>query len=92
MVPFSLVYFEGKWSEEEAALIEAAAEGVEETFCFAQNGDLSAPWVAVAHDAGPSGMYLASRQGRVDVMTAETPEALAEKIREVGAFPRCVGA
>jgi hypothetical protein len=37
--------------------------------------------VAVAHDAGPSGLYVASRQGNVEVMAAESPEALADKIR-----------
>jgi hypothetical protein len=78
MVPFSLVYFEGQWSREEAALIEAAVEGVEAT---AVPGDRGAPWVAVAHETGPTGTYLASREGRVDVMAAESPEALAEQIR-----------
>jgi hypothetical protein len=81
MVPFSLVYFEGKWSEEEAALIEAAAEGAEQALYSGGTPCVEAPWVAVAHDAGPSGLYVASRQGNVEVMAAESPEALADKIR-----------
>jgi hypothetical protein len=81
MVPFSLVYFEGQWSREEAALIEAAVEGVEATAVPGDRGDRGAPWVAVAHETGPTGTYLASREGRIDVMAAESPEALAEQIR-----------
>jgi hypothetical protein len=83
MVPFSLVYFEGPWSEKDAALIEDAAQAVEAGSCSKQRGDLGAPWVAVAHDTGASGMYVASRQGNVRVLTAGTPEALARKIRSV---------
>jgi hypothetical protein len=81
MVPFSLVYFEGRWTEEEAALVETAAEEAEKTLYSGGTPCVEAPWVAVAHDAGPSGLYVASRQGNVEVMTAESPEALADKIR-----------
>lgn len=84
MVPFSLVYFEGRWSDEEACLIEAAAEGAERALYSGGIPCVDAPWVAVAHDAGPSGLYVASRQGNVDVMAAESPEALADKIRGAG--------
>ncbi len=91
MVPFSLVYFEGKWLDEEAVLIEGAAERVETAFVPEWDSDLAAPWVAVAHDTGPSGMYIASRQGTPDVLVADSPEVLARKIRSVDPFSARVG-
>ena len=51
------------------------------TDCSFASREPDADWVAVAHDAGPSGLYVASRQGNVEVMAAESPEALADNIR-----------
>jgi hypothetical protein len=44
MVPFSLVYFEGQWLDEDAVLIEGAAERVETAFFPEWDSDLDAPW------------------------------------------------
>lgn len=91
MVPFSLVYFEGQWLDEDAVLIEGAAERVETAFFPERDSDLDAPWLAVAHDAGTSGAYIASRKGSLDVMIADSPEALAHKIRSVDPLSSRVG-
>ncbi|MEF8797400.1 MAG: hypothetical protein V5A22_06520 [Salinivenus sp.] len=91
MVPFSLVYFEGQWLDDEAVLIEGAAERVETAFFPEWDSEQDAPWVAVAHDAGASGTYIASRKGNLDVMVADSPEALARKIRSVDPLSSRVG-
>jgi hypothetical protein len=82
-MPSSLVYFEGEWSAKEKGLVETAIETIEISGRASAQGDLTAPWIATSHALGESGVYLASRRGLSGVLTAETAEGLAEKIRQV---------
>lgn len=78
VTPFSFVYFEGAWTEEEMACVEAAAETAEAS-CPTGNRGRPAPWVAVSH--ADAGIYLASRYGRSEVLMAGSAEDLADEIR-----------
>lgn len=80
----SLVYFEGEWQQHETGLIEAAVEQAETDCPVETHSSSTAPWIATSHTAlGESGVYLASRHGLSEVLTAETAEGLARKIRQV---------
>lgn len=80
----SLVYFEGAWSSEETAIIEAAAEEAEAMASTRVPCSPFAPWVALAYPRRKEGTYLASRHGRPMVLRADSAEALAGKIRRFG--------
>ncbi len=80
----SLVYFEGLWSDEEAAVVEAAAEDAEMMASTRVPVSPIAPWVALAYPGRKEGTYLASRHGRPTVLRADSAEALADKIRRFG--------
>jgi hypothetical protein len=80
----SPVYFEGAWSNEEAAVVEAAAEEIETTASMRVPESSFAPWVALAYSERNGGTYLASRHGTSTVLRAESARGLAQKIRRFG--------
>lgn len=86
MATASLVYFEGRWSSDEQALIERAAEATEEMREPEAVQQRGAPWVALAHNTGASRVYLASRRGFSDTFRATSAEDLADQIRQFGSL------
>ncbi len=79
MISFSLVYFEGAWTEDEMARVEAAAEAVEASRSL-DNRRRPAPWVAVAHTAEEAGVWIVSRYGLSEVLMAGSVEELTEEM------------
>lgn len=80
----SVVYFEGEWSSEDVALVEAAAKEVEAAASARVLFSTVAPWVALAYPGREEDTYLASRHGAPKVLRAESARDLAKKIRRFG--------
>lgn len=80
----SLVYFEGTWTEAELARIETAVRKVEDGQAAVLDPSRDAPWVAIAESTGNKNVYFASRRSWTQVLSAQSAEGLAERIREAG--------
>jgi hypothetical protein len=76
-----LVHFEGNWSTDETDLIQGAVAEAEAASWPSSVQSGAAPWIATCHDEGATPMYAASRTGVSRVLSAQSADALAEKIR-----------
>lgn len=82
MAPPLLAHFEGDWSAEERALVEAAVEEAEANGLPEPSGELGASWVAIRRTSGNATYYMASRQRSTGALIEETVDGLADHIRQ----------
>ena len=82
------VYYRGRWTADEHAVVEAAVKQVEATLP-AWNNILGKPWVCLCVTVGTHCVYLAHRMGGEKVLKATSAQDLAEEIvRRHGGVPQ----
>jgi RNase P/RNase MRP subunit POP5 len=79
-----LTYFEGEWSPEEKERLQAAVREVEADALSGVRHGPGAPWVLTSSRVGNTGVFVASRHGFAEVLTASSAGRLGEKISEFG--------
>ena len=79
-----LTYFEGDWSSEEKERLQAAVREVEGSALAGVRHGPGAPWVLTSSRMGDTGIFVASRHGFAEVLTASSAGALGKKISEFG--------
>jgi hypothetical protein len=83
--PTPLTYFEGDWSPDEKERLQAAVRAVEAGALSGVRHGPGAPWVLTSSKGEGTGLFVASRHGFAEVLTADSAGGLLEKVFEFGA-------
>lgn len=78
------VHFEGPWLPEQRALLSDAIEDFETTRTDDRLFQQAPAWVCVAYDVGQSTLFCAHRPYLSRVLSAESANRLANRVRNAG--------